>query len=104
MTLDEYMMEAIKTIQPNVDEVYLAGKLVAEATELFQPALKTAYHGKTPLTNEEFDEELGDALWYLLALATYRQRNIYDIMEANIAKLRARHGHSYNAKHYACHQ
>lgn len=100
MQLDEYMMEAIKTIQPNVDEVYLAGKLVAEATELFQPALKTAYHGKPPLTNEEFDEELGDALWYLLALATYRQRNIHDIMAGNIAKLRSRHGTGYNAKHY----
>ena len=100
MTFDEYMTEAAKTLNDNADEVYLSGKLVSEAVEIFQPALKHQYHGKPPLTDDEFDEETGDALWYLFLMAYQRGRNINDIARKNIDKLRQRHGTSYNPAHY----
>ena len=100
MTFDEYGMEAEKTLNDNADEVYLSGKLVSEAVEIFQPALKHQYHGKPPLTDDEFDEEIGDALWYLFVMARQRGRDMDNIARKNIEKLRQRHGERYNAAHY----
>lgn len=100
MTFLEYQMEAVKTLNANADEVYLAGKLVSEATEILQPALKAKYHGKPALSNDEYDEEIGDALWYLATLAFQRGIDLEFCAERNIAKLRKRHGERYNAAHY----
>lgn len=100
MTFLEYQMEAVKTLNVSADEVYLSGKLVSEATEILQPALKAKYHGKPPLSNDEYDEEIGDALWYLAALAFQRGIDLEFCAERNIEKLRQRHGESYNPAHY----
>jgi hypothetical protein len=59
MELRQYQDEAEKTLNATADLVYLSGKLMTEASEIFQPALKTAYHGK-PMDIEDISEELGD--------------------------------------------
>jgi NTP pyrophosphatase (non-canonical NTP hydrolase) len=98
--LNEYQAEAVKTVQDNVDEVYLSGKLMSEGDEIFQPALKHKYHSKRKLTDEEFNKELGDCLWYVAALADSRGLNLDDVARDNIAKLRERHGESYRQEFY----
>lgn len=99
MQLNEYQQEAIKTKQDDADDIYLAGKLVCEATEILQPLLKGAYHGKETDWNA-IKEEIGDCLWYLATLASYFEWSLDVIAAENILKLRQRHGHTYRAEHY----
>lgn len=99
MTFDEYQGEAIRTVQPDADAVYLAGKLTCEAAEIFEPILKWYYHGK-PFDQKGIAEEIGDLLWYCAVLADKFSISFDDIAQANIAKLRQRHGDKYNAAHY----
>ena len=99
MTFDEYQGEAIRTVQPDADAVYLAGKLTCEAAEIFEPILKWNYHGKA-FDQREITEEIGDLLWYCAVLADKFGISFDDIAQANIGKLRHRHGERYNAAHY----
>lgn len=99
MTFDEYQGEAIRTVQPDADAVYLAGKLTCEAAEIFEPILKWFYHRKS-FDQAEISEEIGDLLWYCAVLAYKFSISFDDIAQANIAKLRQRHGERYNAAHY----
>lgn len=99
MTFNEYQQEAIKTVQPTADAVYLAGKLTCEAAEIFEPILKWRYHGKT-LNRDEILEEIGDLTWYCAVLADKLGASFDDVLSDNIAKLRQRHGEQYNAAHY----
>ncbi len=99
MTFDEYQREAIKTVQPTADEFYLAGKITCEASEIFEPILKWHYHNK-PLNRDEILEEIGDLTWYCAVLADKLGASFDDVLNANIDKLRQRHGESYNPAHY----
>ena len=99
MNFDEYQQEAVKTRHVRADAVYLAAKLTIEAAEVAQPIIKDAYHDK-PAAADDIAEELGDVLWYLANLADLCDMTLADIAAANIAKLRARHGETYNAAHY----
>ena len=99
MTFNEYQGEAIKTLKPTCDKVYLASKLTIEAAEVAQPIIKNAYHD-ADIDYESVAEELGDLLWYAASLAHRCAIQLDDIAAQNIAKLRARHGDTYNAAHY----
>lgn len=99
MTLDEYQTEAIKTLHPDADVIYLSGKLLCEAAEVAEPLLKLRYHGR-PTSDHEVRDELGDVLWYADALAAQLGMSLEVVAAANVAKLRARHGQRYNAAHY----
>lgn len=99
MTFNEYQAEAIKTRRASLDAVYLASKLVIEAGEAAQHVIKEAYHGKA-IARAELAEELGDVTWHIANLCDFYDLSFDDIAAANIAKLRARHGDTYNAAHY----
>jgi NTP pyrophosphatase (non-canonical NTP hydrolase) len=99
LTLNEYQTEAIKTLQPTADATYLAAKLMVEAAEVAQPIIKLEYHGKK-FDVDAVEEELGDVLWYLATLADAIGLSLGELAERNIAKLRARHGETYNPAHY----
>lgn len=99
MDMTTYQTEAAKTLHPTADIIYLAGKLACEATEILQPLLKMRYHGKEANV-ADIIEELGDLMWYVATLAQALDADLSDIAEANIAKLRERHGESYNPAHY----
>lgn len=99
MTFDEYQGEAIKTLKPTCNAVYLASKITIEAAEVAQPIIKHAYHDKE-LDTAAVAEELGDLLWYMASLAHTYAIRLGDIAAANVDKLRARHGDAYNAAHY----
>ncbi len=99
MTFNEYQGEAIKTLKPTCDAVYLASKLTIEAAEVAQPIIKHAYHD-ADIDYEEIREELGDLLWYAASLAHRYAIKLDDVATMNVDKLRARHGETYNAAHY----
>jgi NTP pyrophosphatase (non-canonical NTP hydrolase) len=99
MDIRQYQDEAEKTLNDSADLVYLSGKLMSEASEILQPALKHKYHGK-PLDADGIREEVGDCLWYIAALCSLYGWELEEVAAENIAKLRARHGEHYNSAHY----
>lgn len=99
MTLDEYQAEAERTVHPDADVVYLAGKLMCESAEVAEPILKLKYHQK-PVALDDLRNELGDVLWYAAVLAAKLGLSLDDVAAGNVAKLRARHGEQYNPAHY----
>lgn len=97
--LRRYQEEAAKTIKPNTPAIYYAIGLTCEATEILQPFKKQVYHDK-PADMNAIAEELGDCLWYIAAICTEHGWSLEDIATENIAKLRERHGESYNGDFY----
>lgn len=99
MQMYEYQLEACKTRNANADLLYLTGKLASEGGEALQLVLKERYHGK-PMESEDLIEEAGDCLWYIANIADMLGVTLEYLADANIAKLRKRHGESYNPAHY----
>ena len=98
--LDDYQAAAVMTLQPDADILYVAGKLMIEASEVAQEVFKHVYHDKT-LDTDKLLEEMGDTLYYIAALCHLLGWNLGTIAEMNIAKLRDRHGEVYNGNgHY----
>lgn len=99
MNLNDYQAEATKTANPFLDVAYFAAKLVIEAAEASQPIIKTKYHD-APLDRTAVVGELGDVLWYVAVLADHLNVKLEDVAQANVIKLRHRHGEVYRASHY----
>jgi len=99
VSLNDYQSMAVATAKPGLDMVYLTGKLVCEAGEASQMALKHAYHGR-PMDYDQLAEELGDALWYIAVAARLMGLSLESVAMLNFQKLNERHGLSYNAAHY----
>ena len=99
MTFDEYQELTGRTRSTYCDTVYVAAKLPIEAGEAAQHAIKAYYHGKK-VDLSALRDELGDTLWHVAELAKDYGLSMDDIAQANIAKLRQRHGERYNAAHY----
>lgn len=99
---DVYQTEALKTLKTDLGDkklLYLTGKLAEEAAEVLGPCFKHAIHGK-PIDSEHIKKELGDVCFYLAAIANHFDLKLSEVMTANIEKLRARHGESYNHTYY----
>lgn len=99
LTLDDYQNMAAMTAKPGLDMMYFTGKLVCEAGEASQMALKQAYHGR-PMDYDQLAEELGDALWYIANAARLMGLSLESVARLNFQKLAGRHGETYNAAHY----
>lgn len=100
MQMYEYQLEAAKTRNEGLDLNYFLGKVAIEGGEAWQHEVKRKYHGKT-LDRDAIIEELGDILWNISNAADDLGVTLEYIADANIAKLRKRHGESYNPAHYA---
>lgn len=99
VSLNDYQNMAAMTAKPGLDMVYLTGKLVCEAGEASQMALKQAYHNR-PMDYDQLAAELGDALWYIAVAARLMGLSLESVAMLNVQKLNERHGQSYNAAHY----
>lgn len=99
MTFDEYQAAALRTASPRLDLWYALAKLTVEAGEALQLQCKEEYHGKV-YVRETMMEELGDCMWHLAIAAHELGTTLDDIAAQNVAKLKQRHGDSYNAAHY----
>ena len=101
MTGNEYQKLAARTINKNLDvtgnmEHALFG-ICSEVGELLGIYQK-AYQGHL-LSSEHIDKELGDILWMVAEYCTATGRNLDDIMELNIQKLRERYPEGFDAEH-----
>lgn len=90
MTLNEYQIKASRTLGGKTDLVMGALGLVGEAGEVADLIKKVAYHGHE-LDNDALAEELGDALWYIAAIATMRGIPLSAVGAMNIDKLASRY-------------
>lgn len=100
-TMDFYQEQATQTMKrhPNheVAELYFAGALCGEAGETFE-LVKKHIRDEKPLDREKLLKELGDVLWYVTANCDLHGLRLSDVAAANIAKLRERYGHEFDAK------
>ena len=113
MTPNEYQAAAIRTqndyekVATNVGSIAWADVferflklnhaivgLTGEVGELAGALEKHAYYGQ-PLDKVNICEEIGDCLWYLALACSAVGADMEAIMQANIAKLRARYPDTY---------
>jgi NTP pyrophosphatase (non-canonical NTP hydrolase) len=71
--------------------------LAGEAGEVVELIKKHVHHGRG-LDRENLLKELGDVLWYLTLGAHLGGFTLEEVMDANIAKLRARFPHGWSAE------
>lgn len=91
MTLDEYQMDAARTISAQGDGVlqHALHGLSAEVGEL-HGIYQKVYQGH-PMNTEHIQKEAGDILWMLAELCTAYGWSLSDIARMNIEKLRRRY-------------
>jgi len=89
MTLDEYQ-DFVKTC-PTFNDPALV--MLLEAGEAIQHVLKDRRGGtrRKPVDRDKLAEELGDAGWGLVKVASEYGLSFQSILEGNVAKLTGRH-------------
>lgn len=94
-----YQTEASKTLNFDLEhrEQVLNGALglAGEAGEIADRFKKVYFQGHDPDRSKVL-EELGDAMWYIAALATTEGISLEEVAEFNIAKLRGRYPNGFN--------
>ena len=94
MKLSEYQREVERTTVTNIyaqDSLIMASMgLAGETGEVVDLLKKHLFHGHS-LEKDKVIKELGDVLWYLSALCNTLHISLEDVIEANVAKLRARY-------------
>jgi NTP pyrophosphatase (non-canonical NTP hydrolase) len=65
--------------------------LAGETGEVCDLIKKNHFHDN-PYMLSDMRKELGDVLWYIYAMIDLHGLTVDEVMEANIVKLRARHG------------
>lgn len=100
-----YQRNAVRTLNANLSPEHsmacLVGKLGGEVGELQEAVFKALYHkvgpGAAPDIStvheirDHIEEELGDVLWYVAAIADALGLALWDIMVSNVDKLRTRY-------------
>mgnify|MGYP003301336164 CR=1 FL=1 len=101
MTPNEYQKEALRTAPTylNTDMLLMNGVLGlnGEAGECADLVKKAMFHGHT-LDHEHLAKELGDVAWYLAVTAYVLGFDLEDILEMNVAKLRARYPDGFSSE------
>ena len=102
MTPSEYIENCMVTASPgknanvNVDMNLLHGALgiVTEAGEFLDQIKKNTFYGKE-IDYVNLGEEVGDMLWYISVILNSLGLTYEEVMDKNIAKLRARYGDKF---------
>jgi len=89
-TFDEYQDLACETLGPDGDPRSLALGVGGEAGEVME-IIKKGFRPGNSIDVNHLEEELGDVLWYLAALADTYGLSLQDIALKNIEKLKARY-------------
>lgn len=94
MTGNEYQRLAMTTLNPELSkkDVLINGVmgLCGESGEAIDIVKKHLHQGH-PLDKEKLLKELGDIAWYLAETAYALDTSLDEVLEQNIAKLRARY-------------
>lgn len=107
MDTKEYVKNALKTESANFEAIaqrlgapenirllHAAIGLATEAGEIQDQLKKAIFYGKT-LDKVNLEEELGDLFWYIAIMSDALGVPFENIMEKNIAKLKARYGDKF---------
>lgn len=101
MTINEYQQLAMRTLNPALDrkDVLINGVmgLCGEAGEAIDIVKKHLAQGHE-LDRQALIKELGDVAWYLAETAYALDVPLEEVLEANIAKLRARYPQGFEAE------
>ena len=99
MTLNDYQVAAVRTVNPGLDEkqrlLDAAAGLAEEAGEILGVVRKHVYQSRA-LDGNALRAELGDALWCLAMTARSAGLDLEDVAAANVAKLQARYPAGYS--------
>lgn len=93
MSFEQYVQEVQRTVgddTPTRRKIHFVFGLAEEVGEVVGWHKKTMFQ-KRLLHSDELVEELGDALWYFVALCKAHGISLGEVMEMNIAKLRKRY-------------
>ena len=105
MNANEYQQLAKRTLLTKPDRTYSdqetmlvwnAIGLAGEAGEVAELVKKGVFHNHSVDVNN-ITKELGDVMWYVAGIASTLGLNLDDIMEKNIAKLKARYPNGYSS-------
>lgn len=101
MNANEYQKLAMTTLNPALDKkdvlINSVMGLCGESGEVIDQVKKHLAQGHT-LDTEHMAEELGDVAWYLAEAATAIDKNLDDIFEGNIAKLKKRYPEGFEVE------
>ena len=101
MTVNEYQILAMKTLNPELSkkDVLINGVmgLCGEAGEAIDLVKKHLHQGHE-LEKEKLAKELGDIAWYLAETAYALEIPLEEIFEANIEKLKKRYPEGFDAE------
>lgn len=99
MKLQEYQRLAARTARSDGElerrRLVAALGLAGEAGEVAELVKKQIGHGHA-IAPEQIAKELGDALWYVAAVATLYELDLGQIAAENIDKLRQRYPEGFN--------
>lgn len=101
MDANDYQKQAMRTLNPAIgkDEILLNAVmgLCGESGEAIDLVKKSRFQGH-PLDAEHLEKELGDVAWYLAEAATALGVDLSSVLEANIAKLKARYPQGFESE------
>ena len=99
MDFKDYQNRGYTAIQPHTDEKdTVLNWMVGLAEEVGEVAghVKHCYYGNESISSEKVASELGDVLWYLMALTTSLGLNFDTVATLNLAKLEYRFGGKFS--------
>lgn len=94
----QYTPELIERISDAARPLHAVIGLQTEVGELADAFKRHVFYGK-PLDETNVKEELGDLLWYIAILTDWYGMDLAEVMERNIAKLRARYPEKFTEGH-----
>ena len=101
MTGKEYQHLAMTTLNPQLTQkdilINAVMGLCGESGEAIDIVKKHLHQGH-PLDKEKLAKELGDIAWYLAEAAYALDMDLDEILEGNIAKLKARYPQGFDAE------
>lgn len=101
MTINEYQTLAMRTLNPALDkrDVLINGVmgLCGESGEAIDIVKKHLAQGHD-LDREALIKELGDVAWYLAETAYALDVSLEEVLERNVAKLRARYPDGFDTE------
>jgi NTP pyrophosphatase (non-canonical NTP hydrolase) len=89
-TLNEYQAEAMSFRLESANEQYALMGLAGEVGEVLGLAAKAVRDGRNHDYELNMKKELGDALWFIAAVALDNGYTLEDIAISNVAKLSSR--------------
>ena len=101
MRLNDYQLRAARTVNPALSPAErlldAAAGLSEEGGEVLGTLRKHLYQQR-PLDREKLQEELGDALWCLAAVATAAGMSLGEVAGANLDKLARRYPDGFSTE------